>query len=126
MLIIMRKLLITALIAFASVSLSAQELSGTYMVAQRDTCDLYMDVYLPAPGSQTTIDGKAKPTILFVFGGGFITGSRNDRLVSFREADELLAASVRFCHAKLILCVVLNDGRTELILYCHLHLSVRA
>lgn len=75
----MRKLLITALIAFASVSLAAQELSGTYMVAQRDTCDLYMDVYLPAPGSKTSIDGKAKPTILFVFGGGFITGSRNDK-----------------------------------------------
>ena len=45
---------------------------GTYMFAQRDTCDLYLDVYDPAPESVTTLDGKTKPTVLFMFGGGFI------------------------------------------------------
>ena len=51
---------------------------GTYMFVQRDTCDLYMDVYDPAPGSQTSIDGKNKPTIIFMFGGGFIGGTRDN------------------------------------------------
>ena len=48
---------------------------STYMVARRDTCDLYMDVYEPTviPG-----DTLQRPTILFVFGGGFITGQRDD------------------------------------------------
>ncbi len=50
---------------------------GTYMFAQRDTCDLFLDVYEPAPGSMTSFEGKEKPTILFMFGGGFITGKRN-------------------------------------------------
>ncbi len=51
--------------------------SGTYMFAARDTCELYLDVYDPAPGSETTFDGKDKPAILFVFGGGFISGRRD-------------------------------------------------
>ena len=51
---------------------------GTYLYAERDTCDLYLDVYNPAKGSQTSINGKAKPTVVFMFGGGFITGARDD------------------------------------------------
>ena len=51
---------------------------GTYLYAERDTCDLYLDVYNPAKGSQTSIDGKMKPTIVFMFGGGFIGGTRDD------------------------------------------------
>lgn len=51
---------------------------GTYLFAERDTCDLYLDVYNPAKGSQTSIDGKKKPTIVFMFGGGFIGGQRDD------------------------------------------------
>ena len=51
---------------------------GTYMFAQRDTCELFLDVYDPAEGSMTAVGGREKPTILFVFGGGFITGARND------------------------------------------------
>lgn len=50
---------------------------GTYMYVQRDTCDLYLDIYKPAKGSQTSIDGIEKPTILFMFGGGFIQGTRD-------------------------------------------------
>lgn len=51
---------------------------ATYLFAQRDTCDLFLDIYNPAEGSQTTFNGKEKPTIIFMFGGGFIRGTRND------------------------------------------------
>lgn len=51
---------------------------GTYLYAERDTCDLYLDVYNPAKGSQSSIDGRKKPTIVFMFGGGFIGGTRDD------------------------------------------------
>ena len=63
---------------------------GTYMFMQRDTCDLYLDIYGPAPGSETMYNGKRKPTILFVFGGGFISGSRaeNHNLPWYRELTE--------------------------------------
>lgn len=43
----------------------------TYLFAQKDTCDLYLDIYRPAEDSQ-------KPTILYVFGGGFMMGARNE------------------------------------------------
>ena len=70
--------IITAALLLTAGVLHAQNYSGTYTVAQRDTCELQIDVYLPTEGAQTLIDGKAKPSILFVFGGGFILGSRND------------------------------------------------
>jgi predicted esterase len=73
----MKRLIILLAIMLPALA-GAQNLSGTYMVAQRDTCNLYIDVYLPTPGSATEIDGVAKPSVLFVFGGGFIIGSRND------------------------------------------------
>ena len=80
------KLLLTvvcmAISAVASQMTSAEESpitpDGTYLYAERDTCDLYLDVYNPAKGSQTSIDGKKKPTIVFMFGGGFIGGTRDD------------------------------------------------
>lgn len=49
------------------------------MFVQRDTCELFMDVYNPKKGSQTTFQGKQKPTILFMFGGGFIRGTRDNK-----------------------------------------------
>ena len=52
--------------------------STTCLYAHRDTCDLYLDIYNPAPGSATSIDGVTKPTIIFVFGGGFMMGERNN------------------------------------------------
>ena len=51
---------------------------GTYIFEKRDTCDLFLDIYNPAEGSKTTYDGLEKPTIIFMFGGGFIRGTRND------------------------------------------------
>lgn len=51
---------------------------ATYMYVQRDTCDLFMDVYNPSAGSVTTFDGHDKPTVIFMFGGGFIQGTRDD------------------------------------------------
>lgn len=50
----------------------------TYLFVKRDTCDLYMDIYHPAKGSQTMLNGKEKPTVIFMFGGGFIGGRRDD------------------------------------------------
>ena len=49
----------------------------TYHFASRDTCELYLDVYRPAPSSDSLFQGQKKPTILFVFGGGFIMGERD-------------------------------------------------
>lgn len=75
-------LAIAALTAFC-LSASAQNdlLSpdGTYMYERRDTCDLFMDVYNPAEGSEETSMGIRKPTVVFMFGGGFIQGTRDDK-----------------------------------------------
>lgn len=55
------------------------EPDGTYMFEKRDTCELFMDVYNPAKGSETSYKGKDKPTVIFMFGGGFIQGTRDDK-----------------------------------------------
>lgn len=66
---------ILTLLALVVCALSFAQQKATYRVAQRDTCDLYMDVYEPVaiPG-----DTLHRPTIMYVFGGGFITGRRDD------------------------------------------------
>ncbi len=63
---------------------------GTYMFEKRDTCDLFLDIYQPAKGSKTSINGKEKPTIMFLFGGGFIRGTRDneDYLPWFKAMTE--------------------------------------
>ena len=69
-----------AILCFAFSS-AAEELlspSKTYMFAQRDTCNLFLDIYDPAAGSQTLFEGKEKPAIIFMFGGGFIQGTRDN------------------------------------------------
>ena len=76
----MRKLLTSLLLAFSFCAVHAQE---TYLFAQRDTSQLYLDIFRPAEGSETTFQGLAKPTVIHVFGGGFIMGTRNDNY--FRE-----------------------------------------
>ena len=49
----------------------------TFLYAQKDSCDLYMDVYYPADGSIITYEDMTKPVILFMFGGGFKEGQRD-------------------------------------------------
>ena len=71
----MKKLILCLLLALIGLGAGAQE---THKFAQRDTCDLYLDIWRANPGSATTIDSLAKPTVLYVFGGGFIMGQRND------------------------------------------------
>ena len=51
---------------------------GTYIYEKRDTCDLFLDIYNPAEGRETTYKDHEKPTIVFLFGGGFIQGTRDD------------------------------------------------
>lgn len=82
----MKRYILILLLALTSVAATAQQNvrinvspSGEYLFAQRDTCQLFMSVYDPIEGSVTSINGKQKPTILFMFGGGFIMGDRNDR-----------------------------------------------
>ena len=60
----------------ASLSGRAQE---TYLFAQRDSSSLFLDIWRPAKDAVTAVDGVSRPAILFVFGGGFIQGSRNDK-----------------------------------------------
>ena len=78
----MKRIAIVVLLAL-SLGVRAQERvfmpSGMFKFAERDTCSLWLDIYDPAPGSATSIDGKEKPTVLFVFGGGFIGGERDGR-----------------------------------------------
>lgn len=77
------KILLTGtlfLLAIAKVAAQSETITpdGTYMYERRDTCDLFLDVYNPAPGSETTFNGHEKPTVVFMFGGGFIRGTRDD------------------------------------------------
>ena len=74
----MKRFFLTALVALAFLPATAQTPSATCCFAHRDTCDLYLDVYDPAPGSETMLDSLPKPTVLFVFGGGFIIGNRRE------------------------------------------------
>ena len=71
----MKKIVLFFGILFLGLSAAAQE---TYLYARRDTCDLYLDVYRPAEGTETAFEGLAKPTVVFVFGGGFYSGQRSD------------------------------------------------
>lgn len=59
---------------------SARELTPRWTLeySRKDTSALFMDIYSPAEGSVTEIDGRRKPTILYVFGGGFMEGNRRD------------------------------------------------
>lgn len=85
--------LIAALaLLIGSESKSSAQISpdATYMYAQRDTCCLYMDVYEPSQAESITADGSQRPTIIFMFGGGFITGTRDNKSYHkwFRQMKE--------------------------------------
>ena len=67
--------ILSAILLLGSYGLSAQE---TYCFANRDTCSLYLDIFRPTEGAVTTINDVPKPTIVYVFGGGFLMGQRTD------------------------------------------------
>ena len=71
--------ILAGLLIFTTVS-SAQTLKpkGSYLFAEKDGQELFVDFYPAAPGSETTYMGKEKPAIIYVFGGGFIGGTRRD------------------------------------------------
>lgn len=74
----MKKFFLCTLAALALCVLSQSDAhaqtkpDATYKYAQRDTCDLYLDIYEP-----TKCEGSEKPSIIFMFGGGFIRGNRD-------------------------------------------------
>ena len=78
-----RLLIIAACLTFCAAA-TAQEQeklitpNETFLFESREDGDLFLDIYNPTAGSQTEIEGKQKPTILFMFGGGFIRGTRDD------------------------------------------------
>lgn len=67
----MKKIVLTIAVLVTCVAARAQE---TYLFAQKDSTDLYLDIYKPAEDLQ-------KPTILYVFGGGFMMGARNEAYI---------------------------------------------
>lgn len=64
-----RILLLLAVIGGLAPALAVQK--ATYTFAQRDTCALKMDIYLPNDTLQE------HPCVFFIFGGGFKSGERN-------------------------------------------------
>lgn len=71
--------LIVAAMAASEGLLAALTPSATWTYAVKDTSELKMDWYAPAPGSAVCFeDGTHKPMILFVFGGGFCAGERSE------------------------------------------------
>lgn len=80
----MKKSLLTLLLAATALlpnlthAQEAAEPSCTYLYADRGAEKLYLDIYNPVAGSETTLDGATKPTIIFAFGGGFKSGSRDE------------------------------------------------
>ena len=73
----MKKVALFFILMAAGLCAAAQE---TYRFAERDTCSLYLDIFRAAEGSETTFQGKAKPAVMFVFGGGFVMGQRVDNV----------------------------------------------
>lgn len=69
--------ILTSLVCQA-LSYPAIQPSGTFKYAERDSVALYLDWYRPADGSITEMDGVRKPTVVFMFGGGFKEGERSN------------------------------------------------
>ncbi|MBR5211250.1 MAG: alpha/beta hydrolase [Bacteroidales bacterium] len=90
----MKRIFTAFMLLLAGFAASAQNSllspDGTYVYEKRDTCDLFMDVYDPADGSEETFMGHRKPTIIFMFGGGFISGQRDNQSYNpwFRQFTE--------------------------------------
>ena len=76
----MKKIAILCVMLLLGVALGAQE---TYVFASRDTVDLKLDVYQPAHPRAD------KACVLYIFGGGFAAGERDNE--SSRESCQMLA-----------------------------------
>ena len=74
----MKKVLLIMCLTLAATAALAMTPDETHLFAHRDTCDLYLDIYNPVKGAETSFQGIDKPTLLFVYGGGFIIGSRTE------------------------------------------------
>lgn len=63
----------------------------TVVFAQRDTCALYMDIYQPDATKVVSEDGVARPTIIHIFGGGFMEGDRHQEWLRpwFRQMNSM-------------------------------------
>lgn len=68
---------LTFLLSVFSFAAPRIEPSATYLFAEKDGGSLYFDLYEPTQGSATTLDGVAKPTVIYIFGGGFSKGARD-------------------------------------------------
>lgn len=71
----MKRMILSLLALLWFLGATAQE---TYQFAEKDAGALYLDIFRPDSSAQTTFKGIAKPAIMFVFGGGFVSGSRSD------------------------------------------------
>lgn len=71
--------ILSGLIITTLASAQALEPSGSYIFAEKDSTELFLDFYDAAPGSETSVEGKQKPAVIFVFGGGFMSGCRDDK-----------------------------------------------
>ena len=69
---------LTASLLFQTASYAQTKPDTTIMYAQRDTCNLYLDIYEPEGSKAYISEGIDKPTIIFMFGGGFIHGTRDN------------------------------------------------
>lgn len=67
----MKRNCLLLLLLFSLTSVFAQRQMRTYQYAEKDGNPLYMDVYMPENVTDSTV------TIVYVFGGGFVSGERN-------------------------------------------------
>lgn len=63
---------IVLLLVFASIA--GAQTKQTLLYAERDTCSLYLDLYMP---SSAELLAENKPVVMFAFGGGFYEGKRD-------------------------------------------------
>lgn len=69
-----KRILLIAFILSGILNAFCQE-KETYLYAEKDSSKLYMDVYVPE------VQNEQHSCLLFVFGGGFINGKRDDNQV---------------------------------------------
>jgi Carboxylesterase type B len=68
----MKSYLLTFLLFLVGLTSWSQTIE-TFRYAEKDTTNLFLDVYKPAVVKENL------PCVLFIFGGGFIKGSRNEK-----------------------------------------------